>query len=131
MISTEAVLAELRTFGLTYPDAESKSPWPGHDDLAVRGKTFAYLSVGSDPFKISFKLPFTGGEALRLPFASPTGYGLGKSGWVTFEPRSNEMPSMQQLKDWLDESYRAQAPKKLSMLIGQRPSRPPSQAPDN
>lgn len=115
--STDALLKELRAFGLTYPGVESKSPWPGHDDLAVNGKTFAYLSAAGEPFHVSFKLPFTGAEALQLAFAKPTGYGLGKSGWVSFEPAPAQMPSLDQLKSWLDESYRAQAPKKLAAQI--------------
>ena len=28
-----------------FPGAHTKSPWPGHLDLAVKGKTFAYLSI--------------------------------------------------------------------------------------
>jgi predicted DNA-binding protein (MmcQ/YjbR family) len=119
--STAAVLKELRAFGFTYPGVETKSPWPGHADLAVNGKTFAYLSAEGQPFSISFKLPYTGTDARRLRFATPTGYGLGKSGWVTFTPTSSEMPSIQQLKSWLDESYRAQAPKKLSALVKYEP----------
>jgi predicted DNA-binding protein (MmcQ/YjbR family) len=115
--SSNAVLKELRAFGLTYPGAETKSPWPGHDDLAVNGKTFAYLSLEGEPFSISLKLPYTGEEARKLRFATPTGYGLGKSGWVTFEPTPSQMPSIRQLKSWLDESYRAQAPKKLAALV--------------
>jgi predicted DNA-binding protein (MmcQ/YjbR family) len=115
--SSAAVRKELRAFGLTYPGVATKSPWPGHDDLAVKGKTFAYLSIEGEPFSISLKLPYTGEEARKLRFATPTGYGLGKSGWVTFQPKPSEMPSMRQLKSWLDESYRAQAPKKLAALV--------------
>ena len=120
--STDALLKELRAFGLTYPGVETKSPWPGHDDLAVNGKTFAYLSAAGEPFHVSFKLPFTGAEALQLAFAKPTGYGLGKSGWVTFEPVPAQVPSLDQLKSWLDESYRAQAPKKLAAQIAFAPA---------
>jgi predicted DNA-binding protein (MmcQ/YjbR family) len=110
----DAILGKLRAFGLAYPGAHAKSPWPGHDDLAVNNKTFAYLSAEGDPFSISVKLPYTGYEALKLPFAKPTGYGLGKSGWVTVEPGPGQMPSFDLLKSWIDESYRAQAPKKLA-----------------
>ena len=111
--ATDAILRELRAFGLTYPGAHSKAPWPGHDDLAVNDKTFAYLAADGEPFSISCKLKYTGEAALQLPFAEPTGYGLGKSGWVTFSPSEAEMPPVEQLKEWIDESYRAQAPKKL------------------
>jgi predicted DNA-binding protein (MmcQ/YjbR family) len=110
---TEAIVKELRAFGLAYPGAHSKSPWPGHDDLAVNDKTFAYLPAEGEPFSLSVKLPYTGEVALDLPFAKPTAYGLGKSGWVSFTPSGSEMPGLGQLRDWIDESYRAQAPKKL------------------
>jgi predicted DNA-binding protein (MmcQ/YjbR family) len=108
----DAVLKAIRAFGLAYPGAHTKSPWPGHLDLAVKDKTFAYLSIEGDPFSISCKLPQSHVAALTLPFAKPTGYGLGKSGWVsaTFP---DETPPIEMLKEWIDESYRAQAPKKL------------------
>jgi predicted DNA-binding protein (MmcQ/YjbR family) len=115
--ANDPVLRELRAFGLTYPGAHRKSPWPGHDDLAVNNKTFAYLSNEGEPFSISVKLPYTKHEALKLPFAKPTGYGLGKSGWVTLRPPAGQMPSLDLLKSWIDESYRAQAPKKLAASV--------------
>lgn len=49
-LPTDVALAELRAFGLAYPGAHTKSPWPGHLDLAVKDKTFAYLSVDGEPF---------------------------------------------------------------------------------
>jgi predicted DNA-binding protein (MmcQ/YjbR family) len=111
---SDGVLLELRKFGLGYPGAHTKSPWPGHLDLAVNDKTFAYLSIEGDPFSISCKLPQSGEFALQLPFAAPTGYGLGKSGWVTASFEAGEVPPLDMFKAWIDESYRAQAPKKLS-----------------
>ncbi len=109
----EAILLELRAWGLALSGAHSKAPWPEHDDLAVKDKTFAYLPAKGRPFSLSCKLPYTGYEALQLPFAEPTGYGLGKSGWVSFNPPENAIPDIEQLKAWIEESYRAQAPKKL------------------
>jgi predicted DNA-binding protein (MmcQ/YjbR family) len=114
------VMRELRAWGLTFPGAHGKSPWPGHDDLAVKDKTFAYLSADGEPFSISCKLPYTGEVALDLPFAKPTGYGLGKSGWVTFTPAQGEVPPLGQLKEWVEESYRAQAPRKLVKELDSR-----------
>jgi len=102
----------LRAFGLTYPEAHIKSPWPDHKDLAVKDKTFAYISVAGQPFSISCKLPQSASAALALPFCAPTGYGLGKSGWVTATIEKGDIP-VALFKDWIDESYRAQAPKRL------------------
>jgi predicted DNA-binding protein (MmcQ/YjbR family) len=114
---SEAVLQELRAFGLAYPGAHTKSPWPNHLDLAVNDKTFAYLSREGQPFEISCKLPQSCSAALMLPFAKPTGYGLGRSGWVTADFEASETPPLELFKAWIDESYRAQAPKKLVAML--------------
>ena len=113
----DAILLELRRFGLSYPEAHIKSPWPNHMDLAVRGKTFAYLNQEGNPLGISCKLPSSWALALELPFAKPTGYGLGRSGWVSASFALDDTPPVEILKQWIDESYRAQAPKKLAKLI--------------
>jgi predicted DNA-binding protein (MmcQ/YjbR family) len=110
--ASDAALAELRAFGLKYPGAHTKSPWPGHLDLAVKDKTFAYLSVEGEPFSISCKLPQSNEIALSLEYAKPTAYGLGKSGWVTATPPAGAI-DVEMFKEWIEESYRAQAPKKL------------------
>jgi predicted DNA-binding protein (MmcQ/YjbR family) len=122
MSTTDAALRELRAHGLAYPGAHLKSPWPEHLDLAVKDKTFAFLSIEGQPLSISVKLPFRSADALKLPFAKPTGYGLGKSGWVTATFAEGDDPPLDLLKDWIDESYRAQAPKSLLKQLGRRPA---------
>src|SRR5262245_44363049 len=123
---TDAILRELRAYGLAYPGTHIKSPWPGHHDLAVKDKTFAYLSLEGEPFGISCKLPRSSAVALMLPFCKPAGYGLGKSGWVDAKFTDDNIP-VEMLKEWIDESYRAQAPKKLVAQIGTAPA--PKKAP--
>lgn len=82
-------------------------------DLAVNDKTFAYLSAPGDPPGLSLKLPFSRSLALALDGAEPTPYGLGKSGWVSMSFDAHPVPPLAQLEEWLDESYRSQAPKRL------------------
>src|SRR5678816_1848593 len=118
---TDAILRELRAFGLAYPGAHTKSPWPGHLDLAVNDKTFAYLSLEGEPLHISCKLPQSSAVALMLPFCKPTAYGLGKSGWVSADLGGVDA-RIEMLKQWSDESYRAQAPKKLVAQLGAGPN---------
>lgn len=113
-LPADAILKGLRERGLArYPGAHLKSPWPGHLDLAVNDKTFAYLSVEGEPFGISCKLPRSSSLALALPFCQPTGYGLGKSGWVSAKLGPGDMPDVEMFEAWIEESYRAQAPRKL------------------
>lgn len=104
----------LRAFGLRYPEATLKRPWPEHLDLVVRGKTFVFMNVEGLPLRLSCKLPHSRFEALEHAFAKPTGYGLGRSGWVTLEFEPGIKPPLPLLKEWIDESYRAQAPKSLT-----------------
>lgn len=114
--SPSAAMNELRAFGLGFPGAHTKSPWPGHLDLAVKGKTFAFMSTDGEAFSLTCKLPESADAALMFPFASAAAYGLGKSGWINAKfdegvtPPANVMPVF---KQWIEESYRATAPKRL------------------
>ncbi|HEV7558632.1 MAG TPA: MmcQ/YjbR family DNA-binding protein [Kofleriaceae bacterium] len=126
--ASDAIVKELRAFGLAYPGAHLKSPWPGHKDLAVNDKTFAYLSIEGEPFSISCKLPRSNAMALMLPFVKPAEYGLGKSGWVAATFPDDEPLPVDMLKAWIDESYRAQAPKKLVASLEGAPVKPPTKA---
>jgi predicted DNA-binding protein (MmcQ/YjbR family) len=101
----------LRDFAMGYPEAHEDFPW-GERVIKVKGKVFLFLGKGDD-LSLSVKLPSSGLVALGLPFASPTGYGLAKSGWVTARFGPSEKPPMDVLRAWIDESYRAVAPKKL------------------
>src|SRR5262249_34673219 len=88
----------------------------GHRAIKVKGKIFVILSNGISPdgaFSLSLKLPLSGKLALSLPFASPTEYGLGKSGWVTARFYQEDDVPVEMLAEWVDESYRAIAPKRL------------------
>jgi hypothetical protein len=123
--SSDAALRELRESGLRYPGAHTRSPWPGHLDLAVKDKTFAFLGVEGEPFGISCKLPHSHAIALNLPWARPTPYGLGRSGWVSAAPPADARVPVELFKAWIDERYRAQAPKRLVALLPPGASGPP------
>jgi predicted DNA-binding protein (MmcQ/YjbR family) len=116
MKNTHEAEAKLREFGMSFPEATEEFPW-GHRALKVKGKTFVFLALEEDVLSLSMKLPASGVAALILPFASPTGYGLGKSGWVTARFAPGEEIPLELLEEWIDESYRAIAPKKLAARI--------------
>lgn len=105
----------LRKAALAYPDTVEDFPW-GHSAFKVAGKkVFLFMGAEKDGgFSCSMKLPFRNEEALKVKGAKPTEYGLGRSGWVTFQFSAKAKPPMAKLVDWLDESWRAVAPKKLS-----------------
>jgi predicted DNA-binding protein (MmcQ/YjbR family) len=98
---------------LGFPEAYEDHPW-GESVVKVNKKIFVFFgSALDDHIGIGVKLPTEGEFARSLPYCEPSGYGLGKAGWVnaTFG-RDHDVP-VDMLKDWIDESYRAVAPKKL------------------
>jgi len=107
---------ELREHGLGLPETSEDFPW-GHRALKVRGKAFVFMGATKQGMFLSMKLPSSRDEALLVPGAAPTGYGLGRSGWVSFSFPPEAEPPMADLKRWLNESYRAVAPKRLAKLV--------------
>ena len=105
----------LRAAAMTYPQTTEDFPW-GHPAYKVGGKkSFLFLGgYDANSLSVSMKLPFRADEALTMKGAAPTDYGLGKSGWVTFTYTLKAKAPLGKLLDYLDESWRAVAPKKLS-----------------
>ena len=104
--------AAMRDRALSYPQSEEAFPW-GERAIKVKGKTFLFMRLGDTELSFSVKLPRTGFQALALPFAKPTEYGLGKSGWVTVRLGKATKALTDQCMLWIDESYRAVAPKRV------------------
>jgi len=108
------IRAQLRAYALGFPEAYEDYPW-GQVVAKVRKKVFLFLDGDPrDPgLHLSVKLPTSGADVLSLPFARPTGYGLGKYGWVSFAFEPGEQPPSMMFQPWIAESYRAVAPKRL------------------
>jgi predicted DNA-binding protein (MmcQ/YjbR family) len=105
----------LRSYGLSLPEAVEDFPW-GHTALKVRGKTFCWLTQ-EDGLNLTVKLPVSRDFAESFDFAEPTGYGLGRSGWISCRFGMDDEPDLYLLKRWIAESYRAVAPKKLAATV--------------
>lgn len=110
-----AAEATLRAHALAKPEATEHFPW-GERAIKVKGKVFLFMYTDATKLSLSTKLPDSNGVALMLPFAKPTGYGLGKAGWVSAAFDAGAEPPVDMLCDWIDESYQAVAPAKLAAL---------------
>ena len=98
---------------------------PSRESVAkVDGKVFAFFGLPDAEGRytgFTVKLPESADAALTLPFTEPTGYGLGRSGWVTVRP-PEDWP-VELFGEWLEESYRAVARKaRVRELDAQRES---------
>lgn len=115
----------LRAHALTYPETHEEFPW-GHRAIKVKTKVFLFIYREEMVLSLSVKLPLSARAALTLPFAAPTGYGLTKSGWVTARFEASDAIPVDMLREWIDESFRAVAPKKLvAQLAGVEAPAPP------
>ena len=52
-------------------------------------------------------------DALKHSFTEPAGYGMGKHGWVAVKLLPGDELPVELLKQWIEESYRTVAPKRL------------------
>ena len=121
-----SVEGKLRTAALAYPDATEDFPW-GERDIKIRGKAFLFLrgDPGSGGASFSVKLPHSAADALELPYVEPTHYGLGRHGWVTATVEGGKDAPLELFETWIDESFRAVAPKKvIAALDADRTQKP-------
>jgi predicted DNA-binding protein (MmcQ/YjbR family) len=112
----------LLAFALGLPEAYEDHPWD-EDVAKVNNKVFVFLGAeGSPDPAMSVKLRDSLDQALSVSGAAPTGYGLGRAGWVTV-PFRDTTPPLAVLKDWVEESYRIVAPRSLVDQLDEGPAR--------
>ncbi len=111
-LTARQIHERIRKRALAYPGATEDHPW-GETAIKVNGKGFLFMGMKDNKVSMSVKLPFSRDMSHDLPFAEPTHYGMGKHGWVTahLDPKAN--PPLELMEAWIDESYRAVAPKKM------------------
>ncbi|MGD0190172.1 MAG: MmcQ/YjbR family DNA-binding protein [Rhizomicrobium sp.] len=121
MGTLEKSFQKLRELALAYPEAHEDHPW-GETAIKVRGKTFLFMGLNEGKLGLSLKLTNRHEFALQYPFVAPTRYGLGKSGWITSTFSAKDKPPLDVLSAWIDDSYRAIAPRKI---VAQLETKPP------
>jgi predicted DNA-binding protein (MmcQ/YjbR family) len=108
-----SLVSTLRKLALAYPETTEEFPW-GESAFKVRGKVFCFLSEHKpDQLTFTVKLPASHLVAKERPSVVATGYGLGKSYWITLTLLPSDKPDVSLLSDWMLESFCAIAPKKL------------------
>lgn len=130
--STPDRATAVREFCLALPGAWEDFPWEDHPVIKVGKKVFAFLPH-APYFRLVIKLPLSRDEALSYPQASLSGYGLGRFNWCEIplgDPQADPAdpqatlapdggPELDLLCDWVLESYRAVAPKRLAAQLEQ------------
>ena len=92
--------------------------WGGEPTFRVNGKNFIF--TGPDATSVSVKLPLEEAAAVVASdrLVEPTGYGLGRHGWVSVRiPGRTSQSRWQEIEEWIRTSYILVAPKRLARLI--------------
>ena len=114
----QKALDALRDYALSLPEAKEEFPW-GDRVAKVKGKIFVFLGLHGEggALGMSVKLPESAEAALEFPWAEPTGYGLGRAGWVSVRLTPKIKPPVEMFRAWIEESYRAVAGKRLAAQL--------------
>lgn len=116
----QRIWQQLRDHALTYPDAWEDHPWD-ESVVKVRKKIFVFLGTPEGAvLGCTVKLPDSSAYVLNEPWAEPSGYGLGRHGWVSMSFGADDEVPVDLLLDAIDESYRALAPKTLVKALDAR-----------
>lgn len=92
--------------------------WGDEPTFRVHGKTFVFTNP--DATGITVKLPAEEASAVVAtdPDATPTGYGLGRHGWVSVALAGRVSEARwREVEEWVRTSYALVAPKKLARLV--------------
>ncbi len=120
MATPGAARKRLRSFALTLPGAWEDHPW-GEDVVKVGKKVFVFFGLADTaPLFVGVKLSRSWSFARSRPYAKEMGYGLGKAGWVELRFAAKGNVPVELLEEWIEESYRAVAPKRVA--AGLKPS---------
>jgi predicted DNA-binding protein (MmcQ/YjbR family) len=123
MSQPRAMRKRVLAYALGFPGAHEDHPWD-EDVVKVGSKIFVFLGMEDSPEPgMTVKLRESHEQALSVPRAAPAGYGLGRSGWVSV-PFGEGTPPLAVLKDWVEESYRVVAPKRLVAELDEHASPP-------
>jgi predicted DNA-binding protein (MmcQ/YjbR family) len=112
-------MARLERIVARLPEAERVDieAWGGEPTFRVRGKNFVFTDQTARG--LSVKLPKEEAAAIVAtdPRAEPTGYGLGRHGWVSVEVGDADESRWQEVEEWVHTSYTLRAPTSLAKIV--------------
>jgi len=113
-------MARLEGIAARLPETERVDieAWGGEPTFRVRGKNFVFTDQSASG--VSVKLPKEEAAVVVATDsrASPTGYGLGRHGWVSVDIGDDAGEARwQQVEEWVRTSYTLVAPRSLARIV--------------
>lgn len=92
--------------------------WGGEPTFRVRGKNFVFTDPSAHGLSVKLSQEEAAAVVATEPGAEPTGYGLGRHGWVSVAVGADAGESRwKQVEEWVRTSYTLVAPKSLAKIV--------------
>ena len=120
MISGVDNMARLEQIVGRLPEAERVDieAWDGEPTFRVRGKNFVFTDRVASGLTVKLPKEEAAAVVATEPAAEPTGYGLGRHGWVSLPVGDDaDEGRWQQVEEWVRTSYTLVAPKSLAKTV--------------
>ncbi len=120
MISGVDNMARLEQIVGRLPEAERVDieAWDGEPTFRVRGKNFVFTDRVASGLTVKLPKEEAAAVVATEPGAEPTGYGLGRHGWVSLPVGDDaDEGRWQQVEEWVRTSYTLVAPKSLAKIV--------------
>ena len=90
----------------------------GEPTFRVRGKNFIFTDAEATSLSVKLSREEAAAVVASDPLVEPTGYGLGRAGWVSIMVAGRtSQKRWQELEEWIRTSYTLVAPKRLAQLV--------------
>ena len=91
--------------------------WDGEPTFRVRGKNFVFTDREATGISVKLSKEEAAAVVATDALAEPTGYGLGRHGWVSVRIGRASAARWRQVEEWVRTSYTLVAPKKLANQV--------------
>ncbi len=110
----------IQKLALSLPEAQRVDieAWGGEPTFRVRGKNFVFANHEGTMITVKLSKEEAAAVVATVEGASPTGYGLGRHGWISVElPKRLSKDRWDELEEWVLTSYTMVAPKTLARKV--------------
>jgi predicted DNA-binding protein (MmcQ/YjbR family) len=112
-------MARLERIVARLPEAErvDVEAWGDEPTFRVRGKTFVFTDHTVSALSVKLSKAEAHAVVATDPLAEPTGYGLGRHGWVSVTIGRGGRDRWDQVEEWVRTSYTLVAPRSLARIV--------------
>ena len=113
-------MRRLEQIALGLPEAERVDieAWDGEPTFRMNGKNFIFTNREATGISVKLSTDEAAAVVATDPDVEPTGYGLGRHGWVSVHLGARPSAARwREVEEWIRTSYTLVAPRRLAKLV--------------